>query len=162
MPTQVERDAMRAEQKAQMLSVYADVGTVREAAELVGISRRTHNRWLDADPDYARAFVDAREDAADTLEREAIHRAIVGTDEPVFYKGEICGYIRKKDTTLLIFLLNGLRPEKYRDRRVEVVTVDALDSEIARLEAELGRAGDPAGAESHPTAGVGDEGEAPR
>lgn len=162
MPTQVERDAMRAAQKARMLAAYADVGTVREAAELVGISRRTHSRWADADPDYARAFADAREDVADTLETEAIRRATVGVEEPVFYKGELVGHVRKFSDTLLIFLLNGLRPEKYRDRRVEVVTVDALDSEIARLEAELGRAGDPAGAEPHPTAGVGDEGEAPR
>ena len=57
----------------------------------------------------------AREGAADTLEAEARRRAIEGVEEPVFHKGEQVGTLRKYSDVLLIFLLKGARPERYRD-----------------------------------------------
>jgi hypothetical protein len=49
------------------------------------------------DPKFAEAWDQAREDAADSLEAEAVRRARAGSD------------------TLLIFLLKAVRPEKYRE-----------------------------------------------
>ena len=57
----------------------------------------------------------AREEAADTLEAEARRRAIEGVEEPVFHKGERVGTVRKHSDLLLIFLLKGARPQKFRD-----------------------------------------------
>ena len=53
---------------------------------------------------------------ADALEDEAVRRAVDGVDEQVFYQGKACGVVRKYSDTLLIFLLKGRRPERYRDR----------------------------------------------
>ncbi len=40
-----------------------------------------------------------------------------GVEEPVrWYKGEAGGMVRKYSDVLLIFLLKGLRPDKYKDR----------------------------------------------
>ena len=36
-------------------------------------------------------------------------------NEPVFYHGQVCGTVRKYSDTLLIFLLKGARPDKFRD-----------------------------------------------
>jgi hypothetical protein len=59
----------------------------------------------------------AKEMAADRLEEEAWRRAVDGVEEPVgFYRGEPGAYVRRYSDTLLIFLLKGLRPEKYRER----------------------------------------------
>ena len=43
-------------------------------------------------------------------------------DEPRFYEGEVCGYVRKYSDTLLIFLLKARRPAKYQDHFVEQLT----------------------------------------
>lgn len=51
------------------------------------------------------------------LEDEAHRRAFDGVDEPVFYKGEDCGAVKKYSDTLAIFLLKAHAPEKYRERQ---------------------------------------------
>ena len=94
--------------RAAFLAEYARCGTVTEAAERVGISRRSHYHWLEKDEDYAAKFQDAHEAAIDVLEAEARRRAIGGGDAPG--KGKVRG-----SDLLLIFLLKGARPWKYRD-----------------------------------------------
>lgn len=102
--------------KRAFIAVYPAVGTISAAADAAGINRHTHYVWLKDDPEYAAAFADAEEKAADRLENEAIRRAVEGTVKPVFHQGAECGGIREYSDTLLIFLLKGLRPEKYRER----------------------------------------------
>lgn len=85
------------------------------AARRVGISRRGVYQHREASTDFAEAWDDALEEACDLLEGEARRRAYEGTQEPVFYKGEECGRIRKYSDTLTIFLLKAHRPEKYRE-----------------------------------------------
>ena len=34
----------------------------------------------------------------------------------MFYKGAVCGHVRRYSDTLLMFLLKAHRPEKYRER----------------------------------------------
>ena len=51
------------------------------------------------------------------LEDEAIRRAKDGVREkPVYQGGKLVGHVQEYSDTLLIFLLKGARPEKYRDR----------------------------------------------
>ena len=38
-----------------------------------------------------------------------------GVRKPVFYQGAICGSVREYSDTLLMFLMKGAMPEKYRD-----------------------------------------------
>ena len=120
------------------LAAFAVSASVTKAAEAVGIERQMHYRWLD-EPDYAAAFERAREEAAQSLEDEAVRRAHEGVLEPVIYQGAVCGEIvrdqdgavvydqqgaplmtplvkRKHSNALLTFLLKGFKPEKYRDR----------------------------------------------
>ena len=51
------------------------------------------------------------------VESEAFKRAAFGVRKPAgWYKGKPGGYVREYSDILAIFLLKGLRPEKYRDR----------------------------------------------
>ncbi|MCR4375697.1 MAG: hypothetical protein NUW22_12690 [Acidobacteria bacterium] len=107
---------------AAFLAAYAKTGNISIAANIAGCSRRDHYRWI-KDPAYARTFDDATKEAIDRLEAEARRRATQGVEEPVFGKlpgkdtgtGQV-GVIRKYSDTLLIFLLKGANPEKYRER----------------------------------------------
>lgn len=98
------------------LKAYSQLGQIASAAKAAKVNRITHYEWLAGNPTYRGAFEAAREDVADKLEREAFRRAHNGVDEPVFYEGEAVGKIRKYSDVLLIFLLKGLRPEKFRER----------------------------------------------
>ena len=37
-------------------------------------------------------------------------------EEPVYYQGEVVGQVQRYSDTLLMFLLKGRRPEKFKDR----------------------------------------------
>ena len=87
-------------------------------------------RHKTSDPEFAKKWADAEQEAADVLEREAWRRATEGTDEPVFYKGDQCGTIKRYSDNLLMFLLRGVRPEKYRERFV--LPVEELNRLIER------------------------------
>lgn len=83
---------------------------------MAGIPRAYCYELYHKDDDFMRAWDDAISGACDLLEQEAWRRAVKGTEKPVFHQGEICGGIQEYSDTLLIFLLKGHRPEKYRER----------------------------------------------
>lgn len=99
------------------LAAFASCGNISTAAILADVNRKEHYRWLEADPAYADRYEQANEQAADALEQEARRRAVEGVEEPVgWFQGQAGGTVRKYSDTLLIFLLKGARPEKYRER----------------------------------------------
>ena len=102
--------------KRAFLLAYAELGIVTYAAKAAQIHRLTHNDWLKTDAVYAADFEVAKEGAADRLEREALRRAVEGWDEPIVWRGEVTGMVRRYSDTLLIFMLKGAKPEKYRER----------------------------------------------
>ena len=107
---------MTVKQRA-FLAAFREVGNVRRACEIAKVDRSNHYRWLKEDAEYREAFDMAKEDAGDLLEREAYRRAVEGVEKPVgWYKGVAGGLVRDYSDNLLMFLLKGLRPEKYRER----------------------------------------------
>ena len=104
--------------KRAFLAAYAKSGNISTAAEAAGIDRRRHYEWLADDPDgsYAAAVAAAYDQAGDYLEEKARQRATEGWEEPVWYQGDEVGRVRKYSDTLLIFLLKGAKPDKYRER----------------------------------------------
>ena len=60
-----------------------------------------------------------------------------GVEQPVFYKGEVCGSVRKYSDVLLIFLLKGLRLEVYRENKHITGDINVNVTEQALLEARL-------------------------
>jgi hypothetical protein len=106
------------------LASFRTTGNISRSAEAAGISRSTVWKHREKDPEFDRQYNEALDDAVDTLEAEAWRRAAegiertkvvrTGTDDdgnPVFSHFPERHY----SDTLLIFLLKGLRPERYRD-----------------------------------------------
>lgn len=144
----------RQPKKDAFLAAYAKVGVLGRAAELAKCNRNTHYEWL-KDSEYAKAFDEAHEQACESLETEARRRAVEGTDKPVFHQGTQCGVIREYSDTLLIFLMKGAMPKKYRENyshehsgpegkaiQVESIDVSKLSTEqLTQLQAILGQLG---------------------
>ena len=98
------------------LEAFALTGNVSESAKAAGVGRSTVYDARESDKAFAAAWDEAEEDAADRLERVALERAVDGVAEPVYYKGQLAGAVRRYSDTLLIFLLKARRPEKFRER----------------------------------------------
>lgn len=114
---------IRHPKKRAFLSAYAQMANISRAATAAGVGRTTHHMWMANDPRYAAAFAQAQEVAIDYMEAEAHRRAVEGVYEPVIYQGKLALdedgnplVVRKYDSTLMIFLLKGARPDKYRER----------------------------------------------
>lgn len=103
-------------QSAFLAALSSSGGNVSRACEAIDVARITAYKWRDNDPEFAQAWEHAKQIGADVLEDEAIRRAREGVPEPVFYKGKkLRSTVTKYSDTLLIFLLKGARPDKYRD-----------------------------------------------
>jgi len=88
---------IKAATRKAFLDCLREKGNVTAAARLVGIDRATAYRWRDADADFAQAWDDAIEEAADLIELEAHRRAVSGIDEPVIYQGDVT-YVYERDS----------------------------------------------------------------
>ncbi|MDD4986231.1 MAG: hypothetical protein PHQ43_10680 [Dehalococcoidales bacterium] len=106
--------------KAKFLRIYPDCGTVEMAAKQVPITPKTVYSWIKGDPEFAAKVEEIKPVAkaayVGVLEQEAFRRAVEGVEEPVYLKGFLVGTVRKYSDTLLIFLLKGAAPEKYREK----------------------------------------------
>lgn len=103
--------------KRKFLSAYANCGgVILAAAKLSGIDRGTHYDWLESDPNYRAAFDEAKEEAIELLEAEAIRRGVLGWKEPIYQGGVKVGDVTRYSHALLIFMLKARRPEVYRER----------------------------------------------
>ncbi len=100
----------------EFLDLLATNGNVTISAQELNLDRRKLYRLRDEQPEFAAAWDSAMAEAADHLEAEARRRAVEGWHEPVFYQGDEVGYVRRFSDTLLIFLMKGANPEKYRER----------------------------------------------
>lgn len=117
-----------------VIAALSECGNVQESCNAAGVSRQVFYDWV-KDPDFAEQVASARESAADRLEQEARRRAHDGTEKPVYQGGRRVGTIREYSDTLLIFLLKGCRPEKYRERSDSLnVTIDYSKLTDAQLE----------------------------
>lgn len=121
------------------LASLAQSGNVRLACEAASIDRSTVYDLRDSDTSFAADWETALDESADRLEQEARRRAETGLRRLKFHNGNpimvqaldeggiplmdmdgkpvMVPYIEHEySDTLMIFLLKGIRPEKYRDR----------------------------------------------
>ena len=122
-PSNAREETEAARQKAFLIH-FANSGNVSNAAKATKICRRLPSKWRQEDPDgFGAEFDEAREAFCGELENEARRRAIDGINEPIVYQGLIATDKKGKPVTikrysdaLLMFLMKGNMPLKYRDR----------------------------------------------
>jgi hypothetical protein len=146
----LEYQHFTAKQK-RFLRAFAETCSIKQASRLAVIDKSTHFVWMSRDANYVAAFESCKVQAVQVLEDEAVRRASEGVDEPVFYKGEQCGTIRRYSDSLMMLLLKGHLPSRYREAAATniamsgggALTVAMLDA-CLRLGGDAAPAGDPA------------------
>ena len=109
--------AQTAQHKRAFLAHYRTMGNILRASEAAGVERRRVYEWQEHDEAFALEFQQAQAEAVETLEAEAYRRAVEGVEVPITAAGKgIVGHEQKYSDTLLIFLLKGAAPQKYRER----------------------------------------------
>jgi hypothetical protein len=68
------------------------------------------------DPQFSEQWDVAQKLGEDAMEDEARRRAIEGVEQPIYKNGEVVGRRIDYSDILMIFLLKGAKPEKYKDR----------------------------------------------
>jgi hypothetical protein len=99
-----------------LLAAYVSCGRISHAAQAAQIDLRLHYYWKKVDPDYVEAWQEAQQMVGELLEEEAIRRARDGVVRQKFYKDTLIAEEVEHSDTLLIFLLKGAMPAKYRER----------------------------------------------
>jgi hypothetical protein len=130
MAGHLNKSRLNGKQRA-FLAAYSKTGNISVAAKSASVGRRSHRDWM-ASELYSTAFAEADEDAIELLEGEALRRAVQGTERTVYYQGRECGRMREYSDNLLMFLLKGRKPEKYRDN-VQVQHTGEINLIIERL-----------------------------
>lgn len=110
--------------------------SVTHACKAAGVGRSTAYEHRDSDKAFADAWSEVWETNVDDLEDSALQRAAHGWLEPVFYKGEECGTIRRFDNTLSAFMLRKLRKARYGDDEAALDEADKIAAKIRQAVAE--------------------------
>lgn len=108
------------------LAAYALMGITKTALNAARIRAPQISLWKKKLPGFRMAWDRAKEMAADTLEQEAWDRAVTGQRQVVYYRGEKVGTRRVKSDNLLMFLLKGVRPEKFSEKAQGIDPGEAL------------------------------------
>lgn len=103
-------------QAAFLTALVFHGGQHGKAARAAQIARATHYRWLDFSEPYPALYKRAMEQVTAVLEDEAIRRAKDGTTKGIYFKGEKVATERLYSDGLMMFLLRGAAPDKYRER----------------------------------------------
>ncbi|GMN03661.1 hypothetical protein MTsPCn3_23920 [Erythrobacter sp. MTPC3] len=118
--------------QAAFLRRLADCGEVRSAARASGVSHQCVYRMRRACADFARgwdaALLIAREHAEEALATRAMH----GTEEQVFYHGEVVATRRRFDSRLLLAHLARL--DRLEDRADTAMLAGAFDAVVEAFE----------------------------
>jgi len=129
--------------RALFFEMLRKTGNVSAAARHAGRARAQLYRLRKQDAAFAALWDDALEEAADWLELEALRRAMDGTEEGRYFRGEMIGTITRYSDSLLMFLLKARRPSVFGTSQAHRLTSandeDSLDGLRRELEAKMAR-----------------------
>ena len=111
----VDKRSTKKRQKDFLLKLE-ETASVRRAAKLSKVPRRTVYDWLEKDESFEKEFEKSRQISVYALQDEAVRRAFEGTSKPIYQGGKKVGTIREYSDTLMVLLLKGNLPDKYKDR----------------------------------------------
>jgi len=134
--------------QGRFLREFARTCSVSAACRAAGLARRTVYRWRDADADFRTRWDAARERGVGRLRDEAMERALVGAERPVWCDGRIVDQMSVPDNRVLWKLLQAVQAETYGPRAAELKAkrerdteltrrLDAADKRVAVYEAEI-------------------------
>ena len=109
----------------------AESGCIVASCRKAGVSYCFINNQRNKHPEFKALMDVALKIYVQLLEHEVDRRAFRGVQKPVFYKGEVVGWVDEFDSTLAIVRLKRLDPEGYRER--SEVKHDISEEHVERL-----------------------------
>ena len=99
--------------KETFINMLSEIPNITAVCKLLRVGYTAVNGARKKDPKFDSSVKEAIECGYDMLEEEARRRAVDGVLEPVFFRGEEVGSIRRYSDQLLSQLLKGYRPKKF-------------------------------------------------
>ena len=112
--------AKKAASQEAFLAATAEGLSRFDAAARAGVERSITYEWQNNEPEFAKRYELAEKMGCDAIRAEIQRRAIAGVEEPVFYKGAVCGHITRYSDRLLERLAQARMPEEYGTHRHEL------------------------------------------
>jgi hypothetical protein len=97
---------------------------VGKACAVSGLSRVKALEYRSRIAALDELWYEVEEDITDRLEEAGFSRAVDGYEEPVFYQGEECGYKQKYSDSILAMMLQGRRPDVYKQRTAQEISTN--------------------------------------
>jgi len=143
-PGNADRGRAEDDAVAIFLDALAYNGNPFAASRISGLSRRRVGRLREEDAEFAAAYDEALDDAADRLEEEAWRRALEGVPQPVMRGGQVvldpdtgkAMTVRRYSDALLVMLLRGNKPDKFLRRAALPATVADQDNILREIAAD--------------------------
>ena len=124
-----------AEQKKRYLEGFAEYCTITSGCKAAGVDNTTVYVWREMDDVFVLQENQLRAELADRLEMEAIRRAYTGWDRPIYQRGELVGYERQYDGSLLKMLLAAYKPSVFRENINISGQVEQIIRQVAGFDA---------------------------
>lgn len=103
------RNSTISTQKALMLyHLKESMGLVKPAAEKCGIDRKTHNNWMEKDPEYREAVMMLAEDNLDLSELSLLQQVVNGNIQAIMFHLKAKGISRGYGGQRLGQIIGGL------------------------------------------------------
>ena len=103
-----------AKRRDQFLELFKCHGKISIVVRMMGISRNCVDKWCTRVKGFREELEAASDEYCDRLEEEARRRGVDGVLKDVYHWGEVVGQERHYSDRLLIKLLEGNLPGKYR------------------------------------------------
>ncbi len=107
---------------AMLQALTASLGNVTEAAEKIGMNRKTHYEWLKDDPEYAAAVASLKNVALDFAESQ-LKKLMEGAErQALTHDGEVVTIKDAPNTSAVIFYLKTQGKQRGYIERQELST----------------------------------------
>jgi hypothetical protein len=139
------------ELKLRVIDGIYEGSFISEVCQELELTQATVRNWRKMDPDFNEAFQEAESAYVDTIEKEAIRRAVKGVNNPVVSAGRVVMdpnnpneplMQRVYSDPLMMFILKGKRREVYGDSskidQTVTLNVTGIRDELARRLASRG------------------------
>lgn len=109
----------------RFIEAFRICGNVTKSCEISNVSRGViygGEGWVSQDETnagrelFSERFEKARNESIEYIEAELYRRAVEGIEKPVYQGGKLVGHIQEYSDQLMMFLLRGLNPAKWREK----------------------------------------------
>lgn len=120
------------DERQRFLTLYQRSGLIAQSLQAIGRKPAHLRATRAAFPGFAEDMDFCRQLRVEAIEAEIDRRAVIGYEEPVFYRGEQCGTVRKWSDPLLALLIRKEHPGYRESVRVDQSVTAQIDVTTSR------------------------------